>query len=384
MALLDAERRSGLRRLPRRDASSLALGVVLFFALSGFLLYRPFAASIARDRELPSARTYLRNRALRIIPAYWVILGIVALVLGAAAVRDSTGALATGELSAPLPLAQAMLFFQGYRPSTVATGIGPAWSLAVEAVFYLLLPVLALGAARLARRAASRRGRMLALLAPPLGLLVVGLSGKLAAGTVVPGPPGSGWDATWHSVIERSFWAQADLFSFGMIGAVVYVEMEHRGLRLGPRWRAAVLGLALLVCVPCAWTLGEGQLSYLPQNTGVALAAALFLFAIVMPQAGRGGHLLQRVLEWRVLVAVGVASYSLFLWHEPLVHWLRVHGLTLSGWLGLVANLLVIAVVAGTLSMLTYRLVEAPALRRKRATGAAARRMSPAQAEAAP
>jgi peptidoglycan/LPS O-acetylase OafA/YrhL len=46
----------------------LAYGVILFFTLSAFRLYRPFAAAILRADPLPSVRRYLRNRALRIHP----------------------------------------------------------------------------------------------------------------------------------------------------------------------------------------------------------------------------------------------------------------------------------------------------------------------------
>ena len=70
---------------------NLALGVTLFFALSGFLLYRPFAAAIARAEALPSIPAYLRNRALRILPAYWVILLASAFVLATAATRARRG-----------------------------------------------------------------------------------------------------------------------------------------------------------------------------------------------------------------------------------------------------------------------------------------------------
>src|SRR5882762_1926129 len=43
---------------------NLASGLTLFFALSGFLLYRPFASAVIRGEALPSTRAYLRNRAL--------------------------------------------------------------------------------------------------------------------------------------------------------------------------------------------------------------------------------------------------------------------------------------------------------------------------------
>jgi peptidoglycan/LPS O-acetylase OafA/YrhL len=75
------------------------------------------------------------------------------------------------------------------------------------------------------------------------------------------------------------------------------------------------------------------------------------------------------VLESRVLVAVGLASYSLFLWHYPILWWLRDHGLTLGGgWGALLINVVIVGAIAGALSALTYRYVELPALRRKRST----------------
>lgn len=346
--------------------SSLSAGLTLFFTLSGFLLYRPFAAAIARRDTHQPFSAYLHNRIMRIVPAYWVILLLVALV-GAASVRASTGDLGVGRLTDPFELGQAALLLHDFRPETIVIGIGPAWSLAVEAVFYLALPALVLMAAGLARRARDRRGRILALLGPPALLLLIGLSGKAAAAHLLPAGPLAGYNADWHSVVERSFWAQADLFSFGMIVAVLHVEVSDGRIQLPPRWRRMTAALALVVFIPCAWTMNRGEHSYLLQNTGEALAIALLLAAIVIP--GRpGARPLRaiRVLESPAMVAVGVASYSLFLWHYPVILWLREQGLTAGGWPGLALNLMVVAVVAGGLSALTYRFVERPALRRKR------------------
>jgi peptidoglycan/LPS O-acetylase OafA/YrhL len=66
-----------------------------------------------------------------------------------------------------------------------------------------------------------------------------------------------------------------------------------------------------------------------------------------------------------VFVAVGLASYSLFLWHEPVVRWLQHHRWTVGGSGGFWVNLVVLGVVSGLLSGLTYRFVERPALSRK-------------------
>lgn len=345
--------------------STLSVGVTLFFTLSGFLLYRPFVAAIARGREHMSIRAYFRNRFLRIAPAYWVILFFCAVVIGTVYLRDGA-VLEVGRLTDPARFLQSALLLNNYRPTTLGIGIGPAWSLAVELVFYLALPLLVLGAAWLARRAGDRRGRVLALLGPPLLLLVVGLSGKLVAGHVFPGAPTAGYGNNWHSVVERSFWAQADLFSFGMVVAVLYVQIADGHLRLPSYWRPLAAGLGLLIFIPCAATMHQGEHSYLLQNTGQALALALIFAAIVVPEATEAApSRALRFLEWPPLVAIGVVSYSVFLWHLPVIVWLNDHGFTVAGWGGLLVNTAIVAVSVGALSALTYHFVERPALRRK-------------------
>jgi peptidoglycan/LPS O-acetylase OafA/YrhL len=342
--------------------STLSVGVTLFFTLSAFLLYRPFAATIARGAAPLSVRAYLRNRILRIAPAYWVILFVCGVVLGTLYLPEPGG---IGRLG-PLPLFENAMLLQNYRVSSLGSGIGPAWSLAVELVFYLALPLLVFWAGRIARRTRDRRGRVLALLAPPLLLLVLGLTGKFVAGTILPAPPTAGYGHDWHSVVERSFWAQADLFSFGMVVAVAYVEVIDGRLRLPTYWRPLAVALGLLIFLPCAWTMHQGEQSYLLQNTGEALALALLFAAIVVPDPRDPRS--RRVigfLESPVIVAVGVASYSIFLWHLPLIVWLNDRGLTVGGWGGLLVNTLIVAVPVGLLSTLTYHFVEKPALRLK-------------------
>src|SRR5439155_14852002 len=145
----------------------LQSGVTLFFVLSGFLLYRPFAQAALNGTARPSIRRYLRNRALRILPAYWTVLlvsvGAGATVVAATESGNLVGRLGPGQLSASL------LLVQSYRPSTIFTGLQPAWSLCVEAAFYVLLPLAALAAS-------ARRRRSVWL--PPALLLAGGLVSK--------------------------------------------------------------------------------------------------------------------------------------------------------------------------------------------------------------
>jgi peptidoglycan/LPS O-acetylase OafA/YrhL len=110
---------------------------------------------------------------------------------------------------------------------------------------------------------------------------------------------------------------------------------------------------------------GEGQLSYSPWNTLVAVLCALVLALVVLPAHEARRPLLLRLLESRPFVVAGVVSYSIFLWHEPLIRWLDGQGVTLGGAGGFVVKLALIAAVTGVASTLTYRFVEAPALRLK-------------------
>jgi peptidoglycan/LPS O-acetylase OafA/YrhL len=344
----------------------LPLGVTLFFVLSAFLLYRPFAKAVLRPRPFPNVRTYLRNRALRILPAYWFILFVTGLVLQSTYVREPDSRLGTGALDDPLLFVLNAAFLQSFQPSTIITGIGPAWSLVDEVIFYLMLPLLGLMAWRLGRRASTRQGRRLAALAPAAVLLAIGLSGKAVAGFVVPGEP---WDASWHTVIERSFWAHADFFAFGMVVAVLHVEVEDGVLR-PPAWvwkatAAAFVGLAMATAkFTTPEGLADGSVSNSAYDTLMAIALALFLALVVLPTPARP-TILVRLLETRFFVAVGVVSYSIFLWQVPVIFWAREHGLTVAGSPGVVVNLAVLGTLVFVLSVLSYRFVEYPALIRK-------------------
>jgi peptidoglycan/LPS O-acetylase OafA/YrhL len=382
------------------------LGLTMFFALSGFLLYLPFASAIMRERPLPDTRRYLRNRALRILPAYWVILGL-AVVLGWATVRESPDSLGLGRIDDPGVLLATALFLENYFPSTLLGGISPSWSLCIEVVFYLCLPLLGLLAEKVAARGSGRRHMRMAALVPVLLLVLIALSGKLAA-LAVPAPPGShGWGGDWHSVIARSFWTHSDLIAFGMAVAVLWVDRADGLLRLPRWWGKAVAALFVSIAV-VAGALFENEISHqrigeqeveglwtsavaaldnrliasnLVYDSLMGVACALLLALVVLPALDGGPRsMMVAVLESKPLVAVGATSYSMFLWHAPVIAALNAAGLAFDGRVGLLLHLAVVGAGAGALTALTYRFVEAPALRRK-----AARKPLPAtQVQAAP
>ena len=100
--------------------SRLDIGVTLFFLLSGFLLYRPFAAAHVGAAPAPRLRAYLRNRALRILPAYWLLV-VVAVPLLSPRQTDA------GEL------ARQLLLLQTVEADHLLHGLTQTWSLVVEA-----------------------------------------------------------------------------------------------------------------------------------------------------------------------------------------------------------------------------------------------------------
>ncbi len=107
------------------------VGVDLFFVLSGYLIGAPLLATLARGRSLDYRRFYLR-RALRILPAYLVVVAIYFIWPG------------RREFPNISPLWKFLLSVQNID-LRVGTAFSHAWSLAVEDQFYLLLPpVLAL------------------------------------------------------------------------------------------------------------------------------------------------------------------------------------------------------------------------------------------------
>jgi peptidoglycan/LPS O-acetylase OafA/YrhL len=363
----DGPSRADLGLVNRFVLPHLPLGVTLFFSLSGFLLYQPFVAAALSGSPFPRVGTYFRNRALRILPAYWVILVAVGVVLPAALVRWRDHRLGRLVEDPWLAVRNATLT-QGYSPGGLLTGIAPAWSLAVEVVFYLALPLLGLLALVAARRAATLTRRLLAGLAPAGLLLVVGLSGRAVARFLIPaGGMFPGWDGDWHSVIVNSFWAKADLFSFGMALAVLYVGVRQGLVRLPDRWPLWAVAGAAAIAVPTLLVVDRGLIdkSMVAYQLPTSLACTLLLAVVVLPNQAERPSSLLGVLTSRPLVAVGVASYSLFLWHEPLQRLLHERGLTLDGSGGFVVNLAVLGVLSGLLSALTYRHVERPALRRK-------------------
>jgi peptidoglycan/LPS O-acetylase OafA/YrhL len=171
--------------------------VYLFFALSGFLIARPFVTALLDGAPLPAWRDYARRRVARIVPAYWLAFTAF-LVFG----------FATGATF--INVADHYLLLHNEVPGDAGNLLPVAWTLGIEASFYVAVPLVA----TLARRrwaSAVRETRLLVWLG---GLTVASVALHLAVFTR-PLPTG------WGTVVQYTLPAQFLFFAPGVVLAVV-------------------------------------------------------------------------------------------------------------------------------------------------------------------
>jgi peptidoglycan/LPS O-acetylase OafA/YrhL len=311
--------------------------VFLFFGLSGYLLFWPFASHYWGDRAPIDLKRYAINRAVRILPLYYFVVVFLLIV-------QEHGATADYWWRFPL-------MWQNYTHATIGKVDGALWSVIVEVHFYILLPFLAVGVARVAGRSRARAATVLGVLGG------ASLAVWLAKVTAVHGA-----DRTWSHNIPATFM----FFVPGMWLALLRLECEERP----PRW------LRGRVATSSPWVLGSIAVwlvvFYDYQLLPLAgLASFLLIGAVVLPL---GDGPIRRVLDWRPLAALGVVSYSLYVWHTRVMDNLRSWDPFPDGTIPFMAITLALAIVVAIVS---YRMVEAPFLRLRRRWSTAAPRIDP-------
>lgn len=351
-----------------RYLGNLNVGVPIFFVISGFLLYRPFVA--ARIDRLAEPRTgpYAVRRATRIIPAYWVALPIVTLMLGIQA-----------EVFTPSGIVTYFGFLQIYDLSTVVGGIGQAWTLCIEVTFYIALVAWAFGARRLPGRNREEVVRWeLVVLAALFAFSV--LWQLVVAPTFAPGDRG-------YLAAQISLPAFADQFALGM-GLAVISAAASAGMRLPQPfaaferrpWAWVVIGLALYGVLGLKiGSVGLGE-SWSDAGTFRHVVKGFIGVCVLAPAifgAAFGGRV-RAALGWRPLLLLGLVSYSFYLYHLAFIICLdRIGWLHDLGWVAVAAAAFVCSVVVSAVS---YRFIEAPgiALGRRWAARLGLRKPTPA------
>ena len=278
------------------------LGVELFFAISGFVLFFPIVERHVRGGELTSLRTFAFRRFLKIAPSYAIALGVTAI-----SVRSLHVDVALGPA-----LTEHAFLIQNFFSDNFGQANSVFWSLAIEAQFYIVFPALAW---LFVRRPFIVATAMVALaLAYRYGVAHCCL-------LIEP--------------VNRQLPAFLDIFAGGMLCAYGVSRLHDNEIFLS-RARplatvvaivAALGAFALLESANAIqYDIGGREKWILLNRTLFALATSVLIFASCFA-----------LRFWRTLVANPVAiffsliSYNVYLWHTLVMIWLWKHDAIPSG-----------------------------------------------------
>lgn len=307
------------------------VGVDIFFVISGFLITTIIAREI-RDGSFTIARFYER-RVRRILPALVVVLiatlGAGLVILPPEQLDElAQSALATSVFSSNFFFFAGAGYFDG--PSE-AKPLLHTWSLAVEEQYYILFPLLML---LIARRAGGR-------FTLPVGCLALASFAACALYT-------SSDETAAFFLIPFRAW-ELLIGSLLALGAVPAVHSRRF------RTALAAAGLAMVLA---------SVFSFTPLTTfpGVAAALPTLGTAAIIHAGTHGDNAIGRALSVRPMVFVGLVSYSLYLWHWPVIVYAKLY---LINEMTDGENALAF-VIAMLLAVLSWRFVEAPFRDRRR------------------
>ncbi len=310
------------------------LGVRVFFIISGFMITSLLFQEVAKSGHISLKGFYLR-RTFRIFPAFYAYLAVM-FALGVLGVLHLS-------LADNLHAATYTVNFAHER----SWYIGHVWSLSVEEQFYLLWPLALIlwrpgdrpGMAHLTPLARAEDARRRAKWAA-IAVIIIAPFARVGTWVFLP---------TQRALIGEAFPTIADSIAFGCLLAGFRGDLDaHQGYLgfLRSRWfwlvPVAIVALNLSAShVGLFYTFGETLLNL--------LIAVLIDRAVRLPDGPSG-----RFLNSRLLVHIGVLSYSIYLWQQP---FLNRHS---SGLLQAFPLNLIAAVACAHAS---YYLIERPALR---------------------
>ncbi|WP_058601939.1 acyltransferase family protein [Aureimonas ureilytica] len=300
------------------------VGVDIFFVISGFLISRIIFSEV--DAGTFSIARFYERRIRRIVPALTVVM--LATVIGFAFVLTPVDFKSLGQSMAATVAFLSNIYFltkTGYfDPSSELAPLLHTWSLAVEEQYYLLFPLVAMaigGAGASRRRAVVLIGFVLSL---ALSIWLVRVDATLA----------------FYLPFTR-FWEI-------LAGALVALAPRAPPSRARAE-ASSLLGLALLAGSLALYH--EGMLFPGESALPPVIGAALILYG------GRGErHRVSALLSLRPLVFVGLISYSLYLWHWPIIVALRY--VLMREPEGIETGLALVAMFA--CAVLSWRFVERP------------------------
>ncbi len=315
------------------------LVVFLFFALSAYLLARPFiAAMFGEAKRPPRLKTYVKHRAGRVIPLFWAALLIYVVYFHEDASRE--------KLSDMLAM---FAFGQSWTNAPFREHISQAWTMNVEMLFYIALPIVAAASAWIYLRGGRFAGwRAL------LPMVAVGIFAWVFSNTWLPTGPGG-------TVPSQS--PIGGLLTF-VPGVLIAVAEVRWGERIG-RWKWAPPAAILLVLVGIGLAIKQSSLvagGSVGERNIITLAAGAMLGGFVLWQLT--GRKTWPFMMWKFPRWVGERSFSIYLMHGLVLFELHSVGET-QPTVGRYFLLLVAAAIPCCIffGAILYALVEQPATR---------------------
>lgn len=328
------------------------LGVDIFFVLSGFLI----TSLLVREREgggRVSLAAFWTRRARRLLPALFALLGVVGLWALLIANPVDGQRVANDGLATFTYVANWHFIVSGQSYIQHFTHQAPSpllhtWSLAIEEQFYLVWPLLVVLVAGLAVKRSSRAGRQRRRLQRSLFTVCAVLAAASLARMVSLYHPGTDPSRVYYGTDTRAF----VVFIGAALGAVTAGAPVIKSRRLrsalvvfGSAGAIGLVGAMATVTTQSSWLYAGGY-------GGLAVLIGLVLSAVAQP----GPNPLRRLLETRPIVALGLISYGVYLWHWPAVTWITSGNSGTSG-VGLFAFRAAFTVAA---SLVSYFLIEQP------------------------
>ena len=326
------------------------MSVGTFFALSGFLLFRPFVEATLDGTPFPNLRDYAVGRLLRLVPLYWVALFFYITVFPD--VQLPTNAIGWVALFG---------FGQIYVAGGEFWAIFAAWTLGVEMAFYLALPLLSLLVRRVARAfGTSVRDRMIGVYVVLVAQVVFSVTVKVLIIIFR--------DTTHPSLVWMP--SMLDWFAVGMFFSTL-AAAQARGVPLPGwiRWMSdrpwfcwgSALGV-VWVAVQLRYyfiyfpTMGQS----LARHGAHGLGAGLLLLPLTLGDQYKGA--IRAVMRSWVFASLGAISYGLYLWHPGFVKLFFRMGLEGEVPRGRWWQLLFVVAASIVVATVTYWGVERPAM----------------------
>lgn len=326
--------------------ANLEVGVAWFFALSGFLLFLPIARACLRKQGRPSTRGFLIRRAIRILPLYYTAIIVVWTW------RFS------GRSDQWHDLFNHLTFTHNFSDQQMFWTIGPAWSLAVEVHFYIALGVVAPAIYAICRLLPGELLRF-AFLIVLVAVLWLGGTGYLWWAEYVAGIPHN------RPSMYFNLPSRLDNFAVGMLLAVIVAKLKDGAeFNLLLIWVLRIVGFLGIAATFATRDYSSTPVAATWVNTYFhslgAMAFTLIIASTVLrPRMSPWTWMLTR--PW--LQSLGLLSYGIYLWHEPiLIEFGQRERLIRSDPGAFVWNAAILIALSVLVAWFTYRAVEFPAL----------------------